>query len=140
MPANTLDSLLRHRDSIRRKLSRIGDLRPGSLFSRHRKCGKPNCRCARKGDPGHGPSWFLQRRVGKALRQRSIPLRALQNTRKQVAEHRRLQELTRELVDVNDRICHMRLRADRRTPAAGGPKKGASRRASPPRSPPKSSG
>ena len=137
MPANNLDNLLHRRDALRQELGRIGDLRPGCLFSRFRKCGKANCRCARQCDPGHGPSWFLQRHVGKKIRQRSIPAGAVGDTRRQVAECRRLQELTRELIEVNERICHLRLRADQRAPAAEAPKKGASRRRSPPRSPPK---
>ena len=139
MPANNLDDLLHRRDALRQELGRIGDLRPGSLFSRFRKCGKANCRCARHNDPGHGPSWFLQRHVGNKIKQRSIPAGALADTRRQIAECRRLQELTRELIEVNERICHRRLRADPGAPAAEAPKKGASRHTSPPRSPPKPS-
>ena len=30
-----------------------------SLVDRFRKCGKPNCRCAKPGQAGHGPSWSL---------------------------------------------------------------------------------
>src|SRR5258708_23029237 len=29
-----------------------------------RRCGKPNCACARPGHRGHGPQWNLTRRVG----------------------------------------------------------------------------
>lgn len=140
MPATDLDTLLQRRDALRRELARVGDLRAGSLHSRFRKCGKANCHCARQNDPGHGPSWFLQRHVGKKVQQRAIPAHALDATRRQVAERLRLQELTRELVEVNERICHLRLLADRGAPVAEAPKKGAFRRTSPPRSPPKPSG
>lgn len=139
MPANTLDDLHQRREALRREMGGIGDLRPGFLFSRFRKCGKANCRCARENDPGHGPSWFLQRRVGNKLKQRSIPPRALDATRQQVAECRRLLDLTRELIEVNERICHLQLRSDQRAPAAEAPKKGASAPRSRRRAPPRSS-
>ena len=134
--SSDLDSLLRRRDAIRRQLASIGELRPGSLTSRYRRCGKSYCRCAREGDPGHGPHWFLSRMVKGKMHCRGIPRRALDDTQRQVAECRRLRDLTRELMEVSDTICQIRLRADTLAPTA---KKGGSRPRSPRRSPPKSS-
>lgn len=125
----------RWRNLARKELAGIGDLRPGSLFSRFRRCGKANCRCARHNDPGHGPLWFLQRQIGNTTKQRSIPVPALEETRLQIAECRRLRELTRELIEVSDAICQLRLRSD--TPAPTAKKRGSgawSRRRSPPKS------
>lgn len=127
MPARQLEELLQRRQAIRRELRGIGDLRPGFLFSRFRRCGKANCHCARENAPGHGPSWFVQRRVGQKLQQRAIPVRALDDTRRQIDECHRLQELTRALIEVNERICQLRLRTESRDFAAEAPKKGASR-------------
>jgi len=31
----------------------------GSLVTRYRRCGRGNCHCASKGDPGHGPAYYL---------------------------------------------------------------------------------
>ena len=137
MPANDLATLVHRRAALRREFAEIGDLRPGNLFSRFRRCGKPNCRCARQDHPGHGPLWFLQRQVGGTTKQRCIPAAALEETRRQIAECRRLRELTRELIEVSDTICQLRLRPDTSAPKA---KKGGSRRRSRRRSPPKSSG
>ena len=134
MPATELAALIHRRAALRRELAAIGDLRPGNLFSRFRKCGKANCRCARPDDPGHGPLWFLQRQIGKTTKQRSIPAPALEETRRQIAECRRLRDLTRELIEVNERICHRRLRPD--TPATAAQKRGSrsrSRRRAPPK-------
>ena len=36
----------RERDSLRRKLSEIGNFLPATQQELRRKCGKPNCRCA----------------------------------------------------------------------------------------------
>jgi hypothetical protein len=42
------------RDELKTALAELGDLRPGSLVERYRRCGKPNCRCAAEGVAGHG--------------------------------------------------------------------------------------
>lgn len=63
MPTSDLDTLLQQRDQLKSQLAAIGDLRPGSLVPRFRKCGKPSCHCAKRGDPGHGPSYSLTRPV-----------------------------------------------------------------------------
>jgi len=57
-------------------IANIGDLRAGSLKCRYRKCGKRNCRCAREGDPGHGPVWTLVFRARGKTRNRVIPREA----------------------------------------------------------------
>ena len=33
------------RDRLKTELAHVGDLRPGSLVERHRRCGKSNCHC-----------------------------------------------------------------------------------------------
>ena len=43
------------------ELGGVGDFRRGTLSAVFRKCGKPNCRCAQPGDPGHGPQYNLTR-------------------------------------------------------------------------------
>ena len=136
LSSSDLDALLRRRDTIRQELAGIGDLRPGSLKSRYRRCGKSSCRCAREGDPGHGPSWALSRLIKGRMRSRSIPVHALEDTRRQVAECRRLRELTQELMEVSDAVCQLRLRPDTPAPAA---QKGGSPRRSRRRWPPRSS-
>ena len=55
----TVSELVVQRESIKSQIARLGDLRPGSLVDRLRRCGKPNCRCANIGQVGHGPSWSL---------------------------------------------------------------------------------
>ncbi len=66
-------SLLRRRDELHQALASIGDLRPGSLKTRYRKCGKRNCHRAREGDPGHGRHWSLSRLVKGRMHSRAIP-------------------------------------------------------------------
>ena len=104
-----VDVLESRRKEIQRELALIGDLRPGSLFERYRKCGKPGCHCAAEGDPGHGPNWVLTARVdGKPLT-RAIPRDAVARTRAQIEECKRLRALTAELIEVSEGLCQSRL-------------------------------
>ena len=45
-PLPELSELRRKRRTIQDQLAALGDLRPGSLTPRYRKCGKPSCHCA----------------------------------------------------------------------------------------------
>lgn len=127
--------LLARRDQLCHALATIGDLRPGSLKPRYRKCGKPNCHCARPEDPGHGPKWVLSRLVKGRMRTWAIPDQAVQRTQRQVEQCRRLRRLTRELIEVSGRLCELEL--TEQTPARPG-KKGASGGSSPRRPTPRS--
>ena len=49
------EAILARRDEVFRQLASLGDLRPGSLVARFRKCGKPNCHCAAEGAPRTRP-------------------------------------------------------------------------------------
>lgn len=129
------ERLEQRRDEIRAELSAIGDLRPGSLVGRYRKCGKPNCHCAREDGGGHGPSWSLTRHLGGKTVTRIIPPSAVEQTQEQIAEYRRLRRLTQELVEVSEGICEAKLTAGPATDA--GVKKGASKRPSPRKSSPR---
>lgn len=129
------DQLERKRDEIRRAIADLGDLRPGSLTPRYRKCGKPNCHCAGEGERGHGPSWSLTRKVQGKTKTTVIPAEAVAQTQAQIAEYKRLRSLTRELVEVSEDLCDAQLAAEQ----AGRPaKKGASKKASTRRSSPRS--
>ena len=124
------------RDHLRAELGVVGDLRPGTLVERYRKCGKPSCHCAREGDPGHGPVWTLVFNPQGKSKTRVIPPEAVAATRAQIEECRRLRRLTGELIEVSEGLCHARLSAGReasREARRGGLKR-RSRRSARPRS------
>jgi hypothetical protein len=92
-------------------LARIGDMRPGSLIETYGKCGKPTCHCAKAGSRGHGPSWLLTRAVhGKTVSKRIPSGPAVEQSKQQVAEYQRFRDLTRELIEISDQICDLRLK------------------------------
>jgi hypothetical protein len=112
MPNNPdLETLLVQRNQLKDRISHIGEMRPGSLVARFRKCGKPSCHCAKKGAKGHGPCYSLTHAVSGKTRTRVIPQGpAVDRTRQQVEEYQRFRGLVQQLVAVSERICDLQLR------------------------------
>ncbi len=131
----SLVELERKREKVRAALAGIGDLRPGALVGRYRRCGKAACHCAQPGDRGHGPSWSLTRVVGGKTLTKIIPAAAVERTQEQIAEHRRFRTLVRELVELSERICEARWAsvdaASDEAAKKGGSKKPSTRNSSP---------
>jgi hypothetical protein len=127
---DTVRTLERRRAELKAKLSEVGDLRPGSLTERYRRCGKPGCHCAGQGADGHGPSWSLTREVQGKTVTRVIPAGAVARTREQIAEHRRLRGLVRDLVEASEQLCDAKLDAPEAASETEAAKKGGSKRPS----------
>ena len=109
-----LEVLQVKREQLKARLVEIGDMRPGSLVERFRKCGKPTCHCAEKNAPGHGPCYSLTHAVEGKTVTRVIPKgAAVEHTRQQIAEYHRFRELVRELITVSTQICDVQMPAAR---------------------------
>jgi hypothetical protein len=136
---SSLGGLERLRAELLARFAGMGDFRRGALNVVFRKCGKENCRCAGPGARGHGPQYNLTRRVGgKTVTVHLKPGPELDKVEREVAEHRRFQDLIAEVSEVSEAICAARPAG---VPAAappvpqgekGGPAR-RSRRSSPPR-------
>ena len=113
MAATSLSELEAERKRLKLKLAELGDLRPGSLVERYRKCGKANCHCAEPGEPGHGPSWSLTHDAKGKTVTRIIPGSFVPQTREQIAEYQHLRNLTRDLIEVSEKICDARIRNEK---------------------------
>jgi hypothetical protein len=131
MPTSSnLTALQLQRDQLKSQVSQIGEMRPGSLVARFRKCGKPSCHCANKGSQGHGPSYSLTRPVAGKTVTRIIPAGpAVEQTRQQLEEYHRFRQLVQQLLNVSEQICDWQLR--HAEPETEGVKKNLTRR--PPR-------
>jgi len=60
----SLAALEAKRSDLLQQFVGLGDLRPGSISAVVRRCGKPNCHCAKPDDPGHDPQLRLLHKVG----------------------------------------------------------------------------
>jgi hypothetical protein len=117
MPTSDLDALLQQRDQLKSQLVAIGDMRPGSLVPRYRKCGKASCHCAKKGGQGHGPSYSLTHAVKGKTVTNVIPTGpAVERTHQQIDEYHRFRQLVQQLIAVSERICDLQLRQQQSAP------------------------
>src|SRR5436190_20938783 len=106
---HTLEALESQRSKLLEQFLRLGDLRPGSITAVVRRCGKSSCHCAKPKDPGHDPQFRLTRRVaGKTVTETFPNPSALRKAQQEVAEFHRFQELSENLVSINQRICQLR--------------------------------
>lgn len=110
MPStNTLQSLESERAELLDQFLHLGDLRPGSITAVVRRCGKPSCHCAKHDDPGHDPQFRLTRKSdGKTVTETFPNPDALRKAQHEVAEFHRFQTLSRQLVEINGKICALR--------------------------------
>jgi len=105
----TLNALEADRSKLLEEFLRLGDLRPGSITAVVRRCGKPSCHCAKPDDPGHDPQFRLTRRVaGKSVTESFPTPAALRKAQQEVTEFHRFQQLSEDLVSVNEKICALR--------------------------------
>jgi len=106
---DSLDALEQLRAAILSRIVDLGDFRSGSITSVSGRCGKPQCRCHQPNQPGHGPNFRLTRKVhGKTVTETFASLSALRKAQREIEGFHRFRELSRELLDVNERICHAR--------------------------------
>lgn len=123
------------------ELSGVGDFRKGTLSAVFRKCGKPNCRCARPGERGHGPQWNWARwQGGKTVTTHPRPGPELDKAQREAGEWERFRLLAGQLEAVNEAICDARrpsAEPGATAPDPEGQKRGGSAGTSPRRSRPR---
>jgi hypothetical protein len=101
------------RDRLYAQLGAVGDFRRGSVSENYRKCGKPNCACARPGHPGHGPRFLWTRSArGRGTVGRQLAAGEVAKVRREVTRHAEFAAICEQIAEVNEKICEAR-------PAAG---------------------
>lgn len=131
MPTALVEELEGRRDQLKKRLVAFRDMRRGSLVERYRRCGKPNCHCAREDSVGHGPSFSLTHARAGMTVTRVIPAgSAVEKTREQLAEYRRFRQVAQEFVQVNEQLCDARLGIGPARAEKGGSKRSFRRRLS----------
>ena len=95
----------------------LGDFRIGSITAISGRCGKPECRCHQPNQPGHGPNFRLTRKVnGKSISETFASPAEMRKAEREVEDFHRFRELSRELLEVNEKICRARPVEDTLTP------------------------
>ncbi|MEX2621964.1 MAG: DUF6788 family protein [Egibacteraceae bacterium] len=104
-----LDDLEQQRTRLYDQLAATDDFRRGSVTESYRRCGKPNCACARQDHPGHGPRVMWTRKdPGGKTTGRQLTAEEVDKVRGEIAAYRQFVELSRQVVEVNEAICEAR--------------------------------
>ena len=105
----SLAALEQQRSALLTQILELGDFRSGSITAISGPCGKPNCHCHQAGQPGHGPNYRLTRKMdGKTVSESFASPAELVKAQREVAAFHRFRELSRELLEVNEKICRSR--------------------------------
>jgi hypothetical protein len=106
---DALPELESRRAELVKQIAALGDLRSGSISDTSGRCGKPNCRCHKPGNPVHGPNPRLTYKdQGKTVTE-SLPTPAAQKkAAREIAEFRHFEQLIRAFIELNTRICRAR--------------------------------
>jgi hypothetical protein len=113
-PTHALET---ERDNIFRQMSRLGDMRKGSITEVFRCCGKPACACSAPDHPGHGPYYAFTTKV--ASKTKTVQLRAgprLDKFQREVDAYKQFRALSEKLVEVNQALCEARPAPDTANP------------------------
>ncbi len=87
--------------AIKRGLSKLGPMHPGSLSEQYNVCGKPRCRCKDPKKPRrHGPYYQLGFTWRGKSTSRFVRPEQVTEIRRRVANYKRFCELVNEWVDL----------------------------------------
>jgi hypothetical protein len=115
--SQSLVALEQQRSAILSRIVDLGDFRSGSITAISGRCGKPECRCHQPNQPAHGPNFRLTRKVnGKSVSETFASPVELRRAQREVEAFHRFRELSRELLEVNEKICRARPLEDTLTP------------------------
>lgn len=105
----SLAVLEQQRSAILGRIINLGDFRSGSISAIIGRCGKPDCRCHKPGQPGHGPNYRLTRKAnGKTISETFAAAAELRKAQREVEAFHQFRQLSRELLEVNEKICRAR--------------------------------
>ena len=105
----SLDALESRRAALLDQIRQLGDFRPGSITPTTGRRGNPNCRCHQPGEPGHGPNLLLTCKArGKTVTESFPSETARRKAQREIDEHRRWQQLSREFIEISTKICQRR--------------------------------
>jgi hypothetical protein len=131
MTGPSLAELEAERDRLYAQLAAVGDFRRGSVSENYRKCGKPNCACARPGHRGHGPRFLWTRTArGRGTVGRQLAAGEVEKVRREVGRHAQFAAVSEQIAEVNEKICEARPAAGTGAPSAPEGEKGGSARRS----------
>jgi hypothetical protein len=100
---------LRRRQRLVDALPDLEQVLRGSLVTRYRRCGRANCRCAREGDPGHGPAYYLMVSLGQGkTTEVYVPAEQKEEVEAWIASFKRAREALEQISTINRTLLQER--------------------------------
>ena len=105
--------LERQIEKVKKDLTALGDLRPGSLSTQYNVCGSPGCKCKATPPEKHGPYYQVSfSRKGKSS-SKFVKKEDLPAIRKQLKNYERMKELVDRWIDLATELSNLRLTSNR---------------------------
>ena len=107
--ARRVETLQKQVERIKRELTQLGDLRPGSLSVQFNVCGTPGCRCKRSPPQKHGPYYQVSfTRKGRSG-SRFVQRQHLAAVKRQLRNYARMRELIDRWIEAATELSDLRL-------------------------------
>jgi hypothetical protein len=111
---NQVRALEKRIETIKRKLSALGDMRPGSLSKQFNVCGNPTCRCKDPENPiKHGPYYQLSYTHKGRSKSEFVKKENLDAVKKQLQNYQQFKKLTADWVDLSLELAKLRKSAEK---------------------------
>ena len=111
MEKNMNDQLVKlevKKNSLHKKLKKLGNFRRGTISVHYRKCGKKNCACAKPGHPGHGPQYLWTTTIKKKSYSKNLKMGPeLYKYKEETQNYLTFMKLYKEIIQVNEEICNL---------------------------------
>ena len=112
MSTKKIRSLELRIDKIKRELTELGDMRPGSMSEQYNVCGTSGCRCKASPPQKHGPYYQVSfSRKGKSST-RFVKKKDVPTVRRQLRNYKRLKELVDRWIDLSTELSLLRVEAE----------------------------
>jgi hypothetical protein len=97
---------------IKKKLSQLGDFRPGTLSKQYNVCGNPTCRCKDPAHPKkHGPYYQISYTYRGKSRTEFVRREFVGQVQKEIRNYTIFRQLTKEWIDISLEIARLRREA-----------------------------
>jgi hypothetical protein len=97
---------------IKKKMSQLGDFRPGALSKQYNVCGNPTCRCKDPNNPKkHGPYYQLSYTYRGKSRTEFVRKEFVGQVQKEIRNYAIFRQLTKEWIDLSLEIARLRREA-----------------------------
>lgn len=107
--STNIAQLEKKRKHLIEQFTTVGDFRRGTISVNYRKCGKPECRCAKDKSKRHGPQYLWNATKGRKSIAKNLHLGPeLEKYLEETERYKKYISICNEIIEVNEQICNAR--------------------------------